>query len=167
MLHVPNLQLDVSDTGSIERFRGSIPSNYFRHTQGVVLIYDLTDPTSLYDLEDWITDVYNKTGGESAITYALIGNKLDQYNACDIGANSGTTFSARHSIPEKLQFQTSASKDSSESLLNIFEVLAREIYTAQMSKEPEESRSGGFEASLLVSDRGITDMREKRGCSKC
>lgn len=158
----------MNDTGSIERYRGSIPSNYFRHTQGVVLIYDLTDPTSLYDLEDWITDAYNKTCGDNAITYALIGNKLDQYNACDLGANSGITFSARHAIPEKLQFQTSAFKDSSESLLDIFETLAREIYTMQMSKEPEESRSG--ETSLLVSDRGhpgITDMRERRGCSKC
>lgn len=157
-------QLEVNDTGSIERFRGSIPTNYFRHTQGVVLMYDLTDPTSLYDLEDWVTDANNKTCGDDIITYALIGNKLDEHSTCDIGENSGRTFCARHAIPEKLQFQTSAAKESSESLLNIFEVLAREIYTVQMNKEPEESRS--TEASLLISDKE-TVTAKRRGCSRC
>jgi GTPase SAR1 family protein len=155
----------VSDTGSIERFRGSIPSNYFRHAQGVVLIYDLTDPTSLYDLEDWMTDSYSKTSGDGDIVYTLIGNKLDQYNACDVGANSGKTFCARHAIPEKLQFQTSAFKDSRESLLSIFEVLAREIYTMQMDKEPVDSQSSS-RTLLLIPEEEVHTATDtgKKGC---
>ena len=69
--------MEVNDTGSIEKFRGSIPTNYFRFCQGVILIYDISNLTSLYDLEEWISDAHQKTAEDPGITYAMIGNKGD------------------------------------------------------------------------------------------
>ena len=95
----PFFQLEVSDTGSTETYRDSVPTNYFRGCHGIVLVYDITNPASLYDLEDWMTDAYHKTGEDSTITYSLIGNKRDQMDS-DLGLNDGKLFCTRHDISE-------------------------------------------------------------------
>lgn len=127
-------------------------------------MYDITDPATLYDLEDWMTDAYSKTSGDTTIIYALIGNKLDKSDSC---LNSGRTFSAKYGIPEKLQFKISAAKESRESIRDILKVLAREIYTVQMNKEPEEESIG--DGTILISpekEAGSLEQ-EKRKCCEC
>lgn len=128
-----HIQLEVTDTGSVERFRGSIPTNYFRHSQGVVLVYDVTEPTSLYDLEDWMTDAYNKVPDGAIIDYALIGNKLDQAGTGmdPESFDDGKCFAERHNIPEALQFKIAASNDSVESLRAVFKTVALHIHKTQ------------------------------------
>ena len=152
----------MSDTGSIERYRGSIPTNYFRYCHGVVLLYDLTDPTSLYDLEDWITDAYNKTSGEHSICYMLIGNKLDL--AVTQISDAGKSFGARHGIPEKLQFRTSAIGESKENLFRMFELLAREIYIMQKNREPEEVKASPDEGTVHLDSENAPNSSR---CSNC
>ena len=156
--------MELNDTGSIERFRGSIPTNYFRNCHGVVLLYDLTDPTSLYDLEDWVTDAYTKTSGDDSICYMLIGNKLDL--AVTQISDAGKNFSARHGIPEKLQFRISAISESKENLFRIFELLAREIYILQKSREPEEKASPD-EGTIQLLDSTTENTPNSSRCSRC
>lgn len=151
----------MTDTGSIEKFRGSIPTNYFRYIQGVVLMYDLTKPPSLDDLEDWTADAHYKTASDTTITYALIGTRLDKIEdeSC---LRRASIFGLRHEIPEELQFKVSAVNESRESLLEAFRTLARSIYTTKMNRDPEDLHESG--RSLVVSTEH-TDS-EKR-CFKC
>ena len=156
------VQLEVADTGSIEKFRGSIPTNYFRHIHAIILMYDVTNPSSLDDLEDWTTDAHHKTAGDSSITYTLIGNKVDriQDETCLLRAN---VFGLKHEIPEKLQFKISAANNSEESLKEIFKTVASNIYATQTNRDPEEYYESG--KSLIISEEH-TDSGGKK-CSKC
>ena len=147
----PFFQLEVSDTGSTETYRDSVPTNYFRGCHGIVLMYDITNPASLYDLEDWMTDAYHKTGEDSTITYSLIGNKRDQMDSV-LGLNDGKLFCTRHDISENLQFKLSAVDESEESLHVIFETLAREIFAVQMNREPDDI---GRSQLMLLSNEAV------------
>jgi GTPase SAR1 family protein len=162
----------VTDTGSVERFRGSIPTNYFRHSQGVVLVHDLTDPTTLYDLEDWMTDAYNKVPEGSVIDYVLIGNKLDEVGTgMDLESlDDGKCFAERHNIPEELQYKIAAEEDTKESLRAIFKTIALHIHTTQtvIVEDQESSIEAGTPSIVLTEHKETEDpQKEGNGCFRC
>ena len=111
----PFFQLEVNDTGSTETYIETVspPITSFGGCHGIVLVYDITNPTSLYDLEDWMTDAYHKTGEDSTINYLLTHRK---HKISDGLRSGGKLFSTRHDISEKLQFKLSAVNESKESL---------------------------------------------------
>lgn len=160
------MQLEVNDTGSIEKFRGSIPTNYFRRTHGVVLVYDLNNPSTLDDLEEWMIDAQSKTSEDPSITYMLVGNKRDKLQVGDPGNSSrrAEVFGLKYAIPNSLQFKISAASDSLESLRENFKTFAQRVYSAQTMREPEEEEGRETGASLLVSDQHKT---QKKSCQKC
>lgn len=151
----------MTDTGNLEQFRGSIPTNYFRHSQGVVLVYDLTDPTSLYDLEDWMRDAYNKVPEDVAINYILIGNKLDRINNGIESHDDERCFAERHNIPEALQFKIAASEESTESLRAIFQTIALSIHTTQ------ESETHTITETVTLVEEEAESTSERKGCFSC
>ncbi|KAJ3380614.1 Ras- protein Rab-18 [Lobulomyces angularis] len=69
-----NYKLKLWDTAGQERFR-SLTSSYYRNTQGVVLVFDVTNKQSLLNLESWRKEVeyYN-----SGVVTMIIANKIDQ-----------------------------------------------------------------------------------------
>ena len=65
--------LQIWDTAGQERFR-SITKSFFRNTNGVLFVYDLTNRKSYQSVKDWIKDSeMHHTGFEKI----LVGNKLD------------------------------------------------------------------------------------------
>lgn len=48
----------VWDTAGQEKYR-TLPSQYFRGIQGVLLVYDLTSATSFTRLRDWLSKVFS------------------------------------------------------------------------------------------------------------
>ena len=75
-------KLQIWDTAGQERFR-TITSAYYRSTpfnhsgsQVVLIVYDLTDPASFREVEDyWIQEAKNNS--DSDIMICLVGNKCD------------------------------------------------------------------------------------------
>lgn len=63
------------DTSGQERFR-SIPANYFRGIQGVLLVYDITSGESFFRVEDWLQRIDQNCLREQ-LTLTLVGNKID------------------------------------------------------------------------------------------
>lgn len=73
------MKLQLWDTAGQERFR-SLTRSYYRGSAGVVLVFDLSDRTTLWGLKDFIMDV-------RALCYdpvlILVGNKLDLVEEVD------------------------------------------------------------------------------------
>lgn len=163
------LQLRLNDTGSTERFR-SVPTNYFRHSHGVVLVYDVTNPTSLYDLEDWMVDAYSKTAEDSTITYTIIGTRLDKVEETGTESSDCKHFCERFGIPEYLQFRVSdLSEGLHQSLMEIFKTLAQTIHVTQSGGNVTKTRNynhlrSSERALLLSSDQ---DSEKSTPCFKC
>ena len=74
------------ETAGQERFR-SVVTNYVRNADGILLVYDVTNPNSLKAIERWIAFALDY-GPKDAIK-VLIGNKFDQRERCMVSKKKG------------------------------------------------------------------------------
>ena len=75
------VNLNVWDTAGQERFRSLIPL-YTRGSALVVMVFDMSDPTTFRNIDDW----YDKLRHEFSLTcpIVLVGNKTDLDSAVSI-----------------------------------------------------------------------------------
>ena len=67
------LKLKIWDTAGQERFR-SFPISTLRSSQGVIVVFDLTDKESFYKVTKWLKDIRNNSLN---LPVVLFGNKSD------------------------------------------------------------------------------------------
>ena len=67
-------KLQIWDTAGQEIYR-TITKSYYRNTNCVILVYDITNKESFYNLPYWISDISNTTVEPVII---LVGNKNDK-----------------------------------------------------------------------------------------
>jgi small GTP-binding protein len=68
-------RLILWDTAGQERFR-SLPIKYYQNADGVLILYDVSNKTSLINADLWVDD-YKKHVNKSKINMFLVGNKID------------------------------------------------------------------------------------------
>ncbi|RKO98074.1 hypothetical protein CXG81DRAFT_3041, partial [Caulochytrium protostelioides] len=73
-----SVQLQIWDTAGQERFQ-SLGTAFYRGADGLVLVYDVTDPDSLAHLEMWLRGFFAKADVVRPSTFPIImiGNKID------------------------------------------------------------------------------------------
>ncbi|KAI5133041.1 Ras-related protein Rab-1A [Nematocida ausubeli] len=71
------VKLQLWDTAGQERFR-TITSSYYRNANGILLVFDTTDPESFNDLKGWINEIRNNIN--SKIVIYILANKIDTGN---------------------------------------------------------------------------------------
>ena len=67
--------IKLYDTGGQEKFR-AITKNYYKGSDGILLIYDITNRSSFDSIQMWI-DTIKSTFKDTKYSIILIGNKLD------------------------------------------------------------------------------------------
>ena len=73
--------IDFFDTAGQERYR-AITSTYYKNSQGLLLLYDITNRKSFEDIENWIKSVVEnlgqkESGSKKNYSLILLGNKSD------------------------------------------------------------------------------------------
>ena len=73
-----DFEIVLQDTAGQEKFR-AITYNYYKSSDGILLIYDITDRQSFENVEQWMSSIKDTLGNiqESKYAVILIGNKLD------------------------------------------------------------------------------------------
>ena len=73
-----DFEISLFDTAGQEQFR-SITLSYYKGTDGILLLYDITDRDSFDNIERWVDSIKNSIDSKVESKYAiiLIGNKLD------------------------------------------------------------------------------------------
>ncbi|MCQ2819185.1 MAG: GTP-binding protein [archaeon] len=69
------IKLTVWDTAGQERFR-SLPKKYYHKADAVLLLFDVTLPSSFDDVATWMADI-PRSEDDQGLTIYLIGNKVD------------------------------------------------------------------------------------------
>ena len=68
------VQLQMWDTAGQERFR-TITRSYYRGSQGIVVVYDVTDNDTFENVKHWLDEIQKNAG--SGVIKLLVGNKSD------------------------------------------------------------------------------------------
>ena len=129
-----NFLIQLWDTAGQERFR-SITKGYYKDSQGLLLMYDITNQETFDNVEKWIENIKDSLGEDdkendnnNKYIIILLGNKLDL-------AESGSRKVDIEVAEEKCkQFniiwggECSAKDSTMEDLTGKFEIYTREIY---------------------------------------
>jgi small GTP-binding protein len=70
------VRVKIWDTAGQERYK-SLTSTFFRNAQGIILVYDVTNPETFDNLKYWIQSINSNLGVQSNVKKIIIGNKID------------------------------------------------------------------------------------------
>lgn len=83
------IKLQIWDTAGQDRFK-TIVSTYFRGAHGVILVYDVTNPTSFMHLKGWLEEARKYAPDD--VSLMVIGNKSDMVKAKAVDYATGKEF---------------------------------------------------------------------------
>lgn len=86
-------RVQVWDTAGQEKFR-TISYTFYSRADGILLVYDVTDPNSLQHVTSWMAQIRERAKKDVAIT--LIGNKTDLADSQDF--SSGERLASTYNI---------------------------------------------------------------------
>ena len=147
------VKMQIWDTAGQERFRNVVAS-YFRGSNGILLIYDVTNRDSFKNLDNWLEVIENNASDN--VLKILIGNKVDLVDDREIKKEEGQQFANRYNM----QFiETSAKLDTNVS--EAFETLAKLMIEFNSKQVPLTQKK--TENKKLSSSAG-KDLSTKKGC---
>lgn len=134
--------LNIWDTSGSERYRAVAP-NYYRGSDGCVLVYDLTNPKSLESLNYWYGEfrqLSSKNGVED-VPALLIGNKSDLDYSPEVVAQA-QSFAEAKGIAKCLVTSAVNGSNIEETFLSMVELCSRHQKTQfdQISLTLHESK---------------------------
>ena len=113
------LKLQIWDTAGQDKFK-SITKNYFRGSNGIILMYDITSSYSFVNIKNWITQIRDSVGDNTCII--IVGNKSDLEDSREINIEKGFILANEY----KLSFFESSAKENM-SVNEIFESLISQM----------------------------------------
>ena len=155
-LNGKRVKLQLWDTAGQERFR-TITSSYYRGSQGIIVVYDVSDQESFDSVQHWLAEI-SENGGDYC--RLLVGNKSDKPRA--IQTEVARQFAAEHEIE---LVETSAKNDDSVELA--FVTLAEQIKKRMATDEAYASSVMGQKPAGGVSGAGSDAAGGGKGNSCC
>ena len=128
------VRLQIWDTAGQERFR-NVTKSYFQSSQGLVLVYDITDRESFEKLNFWVDNIKN-FAPENA-KFILVGNKCDLANDRKVSYEEGENYAKNLNI----KFFEASARDGTN-VNELFFYLANEIYQDNKLKGNNNSNNG-------------------------
>jgi small GTP-binding protein len=116
------IRLQIWDTAGQERFRTITPA-YYKAGQGVLLVYDITEPSSFENVKFWLSQLEEFNTDAKKI---LVGNKVDRSADRKVSEEAGAALAKEFNMDF---FETSAkiNKNVDEAFLTLADMAAVEL----------------------------------------
>ena len=156
------IHLQIWDTAGQERFK-SITKNFFRNTNGVIFMYDVTQKKTFKSVKDWIRDSEINNPGLKRI---LVGNKIDLKNKIEVNSNDVKEYCLKKEI-ENLEVSAKLGINVEKTYMRLVEIILgnqnkQEILEKYGISEKKENSS----TKLSKSTNRINSNKKKNCCNK-
>ena len=126
-----SIDISLVDTAGQERFK-SITKSYYKESDGILLIYDITNRESFENVKIWIDSIHDSLGNQENSKYIiiLIGNKVDLIGVEDYKRET-TEEEAKQKCEENNLLwggECSAKTNSDSELLELIKGYVKKIY---------------------------------------
>ena len=91
-----NVKLQIWDTAGQDRFR-AITKNYYKGANGIILIYDVTNPKTYDNVKSWVSQI-REEASPNTVVY-LCGNKIDMKESRMVKTEDGTKLAEEFGFP--------------------------------------------------------------------
>eukprot|EP00486_Rosalina_sp_Unknown_P000448 CAMPEP_0201564904 /NCGR_PEP_ID=MMETSP0190_2-20130828/3609_1 /ASSEMBLY_ACC=CAM_ASM_000263 /TAXON_ID=37353 /ORGANISM="Rosalina sp." /LENGTH=210 /DNA_ID=CAMNT_0047981715 /DNA_START=125 /DNA_END=757 /DNA_ORIENTATION=+ len=139
------VKLQLWDTAGQERFR-TITNAYYRGAHGVLLVYDVTDEHSFFNIRQWMNNI-SEHANES-ISRMIIGNKCDMVSDRCVSTEKGMALAKEYGVPF---YETSAKNDIN--VEKVFIDMAKQVIKAKFSDDELETNNKRKGSGLKIGDR--------------
>lgn len=155
-------QLEIWDTCGEEKYR-SLTRQYYRKSQGMIILFDLTNRTSFTNLSLWLNDI--RANADSECEKIIVGNKSDLEEGRQVTKKEAEVFANDNGYN---YFEISAK--SGMNVEPLFEHLARAISKKLKERELKETSEKDHETLLKEKEleQRLKEQDKKRsvGCCK-
>jgi Ras-related protein Rab-11A len=127
-------------TAGQERYM-SISNTFFRKTQGIIIVYDITDRKSFENIDKWI-ELINKSININECKILLVGNKSDLEYKRNINYTEGREKAEKYKINLFLEtsalenLDTNTSKSIDNAFMLLIELIVNNIINSNKKKLP-------------------------------
>ncbi|CBK19727.2 uncharacterized protein [Blastocystis hominis] len=151
------VKLQIWDTAGQERFR-TITTSYVRGSEGILLVYDVTDRNSFESISSWMEQISQHA--DSSVNKILIGNKCDLEAQRAVSTEEGRKLAERFGIPfAETSAQTNQNVD--EAFMTLAEAVVKRKNDEAGSLEYKTEKA----ETVKISNAGKKEGK-KGGCCK-
>ena len=147
--------LQIWDTAGQERFR-SITKSFFRNTNGIIFVYDITSRKSFKNVKDWIKDSELHDIGFEKI---LVGNKIDLNDDRKITTETASNYADSINIK---YYETSALKNIG--IKELFENISETYMKNNPEKFVNNNVNNNNSNDIFKLDDNINIKKKKKCC---
>eukprot|EP01036_Dinobryon_divergens_P023919 gene23919-32317_t len=141
------VKVQIWDTAGQERFR-TITTSYYRNSQGILLVYDITDRNSFLNMRTWVAQI--QSNADVNINKILVGNKCDLIQQRAVSFEEGQALAKEFKVPF---METSAMNDIN--VEEVFMKISKDVYSRLEGEAGSKGAgSGGIKGSKLSSKSG-------------
>lgn len=144
------VKMQVWDTAGQERFR-TITASYYRGSNGIILVYDVTDRESFEHINYWMKEIDRLATPD--VCRLLVGNKIDLEDKRAVTTEEGKALADQYGV---VFIETSA-KDN-----NNIESTFQKMAEAMQKKQGAAGPSAGANANVPIGPS--RRVQDKNGC---
>ena len=142
------IRVKIWDTAGQEQYK-SLTKNFYKNSNGVFIVYDVTNKSSFEKVQEWIQSVIDN--GDENIKMVLIGNKIDLNR--EVKTEEGQAIANKYKMPF---FETSAKEN-----INIRDSVMKLVNMVIETQKPREE-------GLKLEDRNNPNNNSEGGSGcKC
>jgi len=112
------IELQIWDTAGQERFK-SITKSFFRNTNGIIFVYDITQKNTFKNVKDWIKDSEVNDFGFQRI---LVGNKIDLQNKRQVSLEDAKEWADKKNM-EVIETSAKTGANIDKAVLKLIELI--------------------------------------------
>jgi len=164
--------LQIWDTAGQEKFQ-SVSTHHYRAADGALLVFDISNEHSFYNLDKWLAEIRDNT--DPNVVIALVGTKVDLSQRRAIPAEKAQAYAKNNGL---LYLETSSywdkqqggSEDMMVGVERVFLKVLRAIVRQQrdMGQNPSRLDQGGYQGSssnrMRLEDGGASGQRSSCEC---